>query len=150
MWVCVCIGIHLYKSILLVWISINMFKTLRFLTAWWSICGLEQYFTWCFKWSNGRQQLENMKWMVFLAMILHCKGILAKPGIMKWILVWIMPQLQDWSLHLFYLQSSMLPLCYDCPLHTDSMNNSLYKGTNAHVRIGLSIASCTSTLAGNV
>ena len=54
----------------------------------------------------------QIKWMVFQATILHCKAILGRgrPGLMRWILVWIMPQMQDCSLDL--LTSS--PLRYHC------------------------------------
>ena len=40
---------------------------------------------------------NEMKWMVFLATILHCKAILGRgqPGRMRWILLWIMPLVQD-------------------------------------------------------
>ena len=45
-----------------------------------------------------------MKWMVFKATILHCKNktILGwwQSRLMRWILVWIMPQMQDQSLNL--------------------------------------------------
>ena len=46
----------------------------------------------CGQWTN--------EWMVFQATIQQCKAILGrgKPFIMKWILVWIMSQMQDWSL----------------------------------------------------
>ena len=59
-------------------------------------------------------------WMVFGATMMYCKAILGKgqPGLMRWILVWNTPQVQDWS-HTkpVNLQSSspLPPACYDCP-----------------------------------
>ena len=53
---------------------------------------------------------------MFKARILHCKVIpdRGQPGQMRWILLWTMPQVQDWLLNLPDLQSNALPLCYGC------------------------------------
>ena len=67
-----------------------------------------------YQWGNIWQ-----KWMMFYATTLHCKAIywaLGQPGILRWILLWIMPPVQDRSLHV--LTSS--PACYHC--NTDSCN----------------------------
>ena len=54
----------------------------------------------------------EIEWMVFLAKILHCRAILGQgqPGLMRWILFWMMPLVQDLSLGL--LTSS--PTFYHC------------------------------------
>ena len=49
---------------------------------------------------NRANARVEMKWFVFWATILHLKAILGweQPGLMRWILLWIMPLVQDWSL----------------------------------------------------
>ena len=50
------------------------------------------------------------EWMVFQATILYCKALLGweQPGLMSWILVWAMPQVQNRSLDLL----TCSPMCY--------------------------------------
>ena len=45
---------------------------------------------------------KQKEWMVFQATILHCKVILGRgqPRPMSWVMIWIMPQVQDRSLDL--------------------------------------------------
>ena len=77
-----------------------------------------------------------MSWMVLLATILHCKAILGQgqPGLLRWILVWIMPQVQDWLVE----QLICSPMRYHCAtaalislwsnhsMHKDRILNCLY------------------------
>ena len=64
-----------------------------------------------FKYSN-HTTAKNNEWMLFKAKILHCKDILVQgqPGLIRLILLWIVPLEQDQSLDL--LTSS--PACYHC------------------------------------
>ena len=76
------------------------------------------------------QTISCIEWMVFYALILHCMAKLGcgQPGLMRWILVWILPQVQD---QLLNLQSNMLPLCFDCPhvyiTRHLNLNNALFQ-----------------------
>ena len=53
-----------------------------------------------------------IQWMASWVTILHSKAILGlgQLELMRWNLVWIMPQVQAWSLDLL----TCSPACYDC------------------------------------
>ena len=62
---------------------------------------------WCYNCKTAKKYViwfgeKINEWMVLLAMTLHCKAILGQGhlGLMRWNLVWMMPQVQDWSLDL--------------------------------------------------
>ena len=58
--------------------------------------------------------------MVFQATMLHCKAILGwrQAGLMRWILLWIEPLVQDQSLNLLICS----PACYYCPPNTHTLS----------------------------
>ena len=62
---------------------------------------------------------------VFWTIILHCKAILGrgKPRLMRWILLWIMPQVQDRSLDLLACSPAHYHCTTDAPLHTRHLTN---------------------------
>ena len=61
--------------------------------------------------------------MVLQAMMLHWKAILGwgQAGLMRWILVWIISEVQDWLLGLL----TCSPVCYPCVMtaSTDTKKN---------------------------
>ena len=60
----------------------------------------------------------SQEWIVLYAAILHCTAILARvqPKLMKWSLVWIMPQLQNRSLDMLTCSAVSYQLCHGCPI----------------------------------
>ena len=64
-----------------------------------AVCEMLQRNEWMYEWMNEWMNEWTGGWKVHKATILHCKAILChEPGIMRWNLIWIMPQVQDQSL----------------------------------------------------
>ena len=74
---------------------------------------------------------QTMMYDVSTTMLYRKVILILGPGLMRRILVWILPQVQDQSLNLaVHLQSRMLSLCYGCPY---SQTN---KKWNIHTYLG--------------
>ena len=71
-------------------------------------------------------QNETKKWNETNGGLNHCKAMLGRgyPGIMRWILFWIMPLLQDWSLDLLTSSPAQYHWAKDAPLAATPGNSS--------------------------
>ena len=69
-------------------------------------------------------EINEMKGMVFWAMIMHCEAILGQgqSRLMRWILVWIIPQVQDQSLNLLICS----PVPYHCATAAPQYLGNIY------------------------
>ena len=76
--------------------------------------------------SSGYNDMARLHYIAVL--------VLGQPGLMRWILVWIMSQAGAvLTTRPVDLQSSVLPLCYGCPLH-DGMGKRLNMAEKLHVK----------------
>ena len=83
---------------------------------------LKLRYGWFEKWA-----LPSNIWMVFWATILNCKAMLGwgYPGLMGWILLWIIPLVYDQSFELLTRSSA----CYHCI--TDAPLGNIFEGHTA-------------------